>query len=190
MSLMSRFAVIGRTLCKQAVAGKQIVRLESSSTLPSKLRDEYYPKLGDRDVVGYGWNGYPTYIDRPEFPCPPVRFRENTADVLALRELEKGDWSKLSLEEKKALYRVSFAQTFAEMNAPNGEWKSVLAMTMLGLSVTFWVLLYVRHFVLQPLPRTINDEWQAKQLELMLKQRQNAVIGVGSHWDYENNRWK
>jgi cytochrome c oxidase subunit 4 len=57
---------------------------------------------GNRDIVGYGWNGIPTYIDRPEFPCPAVRFRENTPEVLALREKEKGDWNKLTVEEKKA----------------------------------------------------------------------------------------
>jgi len=44
--------------------------------------------------------------------------------------------------------------------------------------------------VLPPLPRTITREWQEKQLELMLKQRQNPVMGLSSHWDYENNRWK
>jgi cytochrome c oxidase subunit 4 len=187
---MSRFAVIGRTA--RMAACRQIVRLESGapSVLPSKLRDEYYPKMGDRDIVGYGWNGYPSYIDRTEFPCPAVRFRENTAEVLVLREKEKGDWTKLSLVDKKALYRASFAQTFSEMNAPTGEWKSILAMFLLGLSATFWFMVYIRKFVLQPLPRTINDEWQAAQLELMLKQRQNAVIGIGSKWDYDNNRWK
>jgi cytochrome c oxidase subunit 4 len=188
---LSRLALVRQVAKNQAALG-QLVRLSSSSsdTLPTTLRDKYYPKLGNRDIVGYGWNGYPTYIDRQEFPCPPVRFRENTPEVMALRAKEKGDWNKLTLEDKRALYRASFAQTFAEMNAPTGEWKSIVAMTLLGLSFTLWILLYCRRFVLQPLPRTINDEWQEKQLELMLKQRQNAVIGVGSKWDYENNRWK
>ncbi len=57
---------------------------------------------GNRDIVGYGWNGDPSYIDRPEFPFPAVRFRENTPDVLALREKEKGDWHKLTIADKKA----------------------------------------------------------------------------------------
>lgn len=56
---------------------------------------------GNRDIVAYGWNGVPEYMDRPEFPCPPVRFGENSKEVLALREKEKGDWKSLSLDEKK-----------------------------------------------------------------------------------------
>jgi cytochrome c oxidase subunit 4 len=162
----------------------------ASSSLPASLRDKYYPKLGNRDIVGYGWNGIPTYMDRLEFPCPPVRFRENTPEFMALREKEKGDWNKLTLAEKKALYRFSFRQTFAELDAPSGEWKCVTAMTLLGLSVTFLFLAYIKRFVMQPQERTANYEWQERQLELMIKQRQNAVDGVGSHWDYENNRWK
>ena len=43
----------------------------------------------------------------------------------ALREKEKGDWKKLTLEEKKTLYRASFCQTFAEMEAGDGDWKGV-----------------------------------------------------------------
>jgi len=58
--------------------------------------------LGNRDIVGFGVNGAPTYEDLPEFPCPAVRFRENTSEIMALREKEKGDWHKLTLEEKKA----------------------------------------------------------------------------------------
>lgn len=34
-------------------------------------------------------------------PCPSVRWQEDTAEVLALKEKEKGDWTKLTLEDKK-----------------------------------------------------------------------------------------
>jgi len=57
---------------------------------------------GNREIVGYGVNGSPTYEDVPEYPCPAVRFRENSSEIMALREKEKGDWHKLTLEEKKA----------------------------------------------------------------------------------------
>jgi cytochrome c oxidase subunit 4 len=187
---LSRIASrLGNTSLKRLVA-IPIRNASETSALPATQRDKYYPKLGNRDIVGYGWNGYPTYIDRQEFPCPPVRFRENSADVVALREKEKGDWNALTLDEKRALYRASFAQTFAEMNAPTGEWKPIFAIVLLGLSVTAWFLVYIKHFILPPLPRTITEEWKQQQLELMIKQRQNAVIGVASQWDYKDNRWK
>ena len=57
---------------------------------------------GNRDIVGYGVNGAPIYADLPEFPCPAVRFRENSSAIMALREKEKGDWHNLTLDEKKA----------------------------------------------------------------------------------------
>lgn len=166
------------------------VRMDHHAATVQSSRDTAYPKLGNRDIVGYGWNGDPTYIDRPEFPCPPVRFRENSQEVLALREKEKGDWHKLTVDEKKALYRASFRQTYAEINAPTGEWKSIASMVLLGLTLSTWIVLYVRKFVLSPLPETITREWQEKQLENMVKQRQGPVEGVSSRWDYENNRWK
>jgi len=56
---------------------------------------------GNRDIVGYGFNGNPVYIDREEWPAPAVRFKENTAEVQALRAKEQGDWKALTLEEKK-----------------------------------------------------------------------------------------
>lgn len=56
---------------------------------------------GNRDIVGYGFNGNPVYIDREEWPAPAVRFKENTAEVQALQAKEKGDWKAMTLEEKK-----------------------------------------------------------------------------------------
>lgn len=64
---------------------------------------------GNRDIVGYGWNGVPTYMDRVEFPAPAVRFQENSKEVLELREKEQGDWKALSLHDKKAcVYKFCF----------------------------------------------------------------------------------
>ena len=34
---------------------------------------------------------------------------------LKLQQSNQGDWKKLTLEEKKALYRASFCQTLAEV---------------------------------------------------------------------------
>jgi len=34
--------------------------------------------------------------------------------------------------------------TFAEMNAPTGEWKSVLAAVLFGLSVTGWIAIWIK----------------------------------------------
>lgn len=38
-------------------------------------------QIGDREWVGYGFNGRPNYVDRNDFPLPAVRFRADTPDV-------------------------------------------------------------------------------------------------------------
>jgi cytochrome c oxidase subunit 4 len=103
-------------------------------------------KHGNREVVGYGFNGEPNYADRADFPMPAIRFKEATPDVLALREKEKGDWKKLSMEEKKAIYRASFCQTFSEMKAPTGHWKSVVGITLFVSSLSLWIYMGMKMF--------------------------------------------
>jgi len=181
----------GRQLLSVTRAAALTRRLAHSEVqLSQALKDQYYPKLGNRDIVAYGWNSIPTYADRSEFPCPAVRFKENTKEILALRVKEQGDWKSLSLADKKSLYRASFCQTYSEFQAPSGEWKAVVSYILFGLSVTGLVFSWIKHFVLPPLPHTITAEWQEKQLENMIRQRQGAVEGISSHWDYEKNDWK
>ncbi|OWR48774.1 cytochrome c oxidase subunit 4 isoform 1, mitochondrial-like isoform X2 [Danaus plexippus] len=147
-------------------------------------------KIGDREWVGYGFNGRPNYVDRNDFPLPAVRFRADTPDVKALREKEKGDWRKLTLEEKKALYRASFCQTFAEFQAPTGEWKGALGWALVMASMSLWFYMAMKKFVYNPLPESFSEESQKAQLKRMLDLKVNPVDGLSSKWDYENNRWK
>lgn len=103
-------------------------------------------KIGNREVVGFGFNGIPSYADRLEFPFPAVRFKPTLPDVQVIREKEKGDWKKLSIEEKKVLYRASFCQTFSEMKAPTGEWKGILGMMIFVASLTLWSYMGMKSF--------------------------------------------
>ena len=50
------------------------------------------------------------------------------------------------MEEKKALYRASFGQTFAEIKAPSGEWKSVLGLSLVAASLAVWVFIWLKKF--------------------------------------------
>lgn len=63
---------------------------------------------GNRDIVGFGMNGDPGYYDHGMLPFPAIRWKENTDEVLALREKEKCDWKTLSLEDKKACKSLCF----------------------------------------------------------------------------------
>ncbi|XP_014234404.1 cytochrome c oxidase subunit 4 isoform 1, mitochondrial-like [Trichogramma pretiosum] len=124
-------------------------------------------KHGNREVVGHGVNGEPIYTDLADFPMPAIRYKEITPDLQALREKEKGDWKKLSIEDKKQLYRASFRQTFAEMEAPSGDWKGVLGITLLGVSFSLWFYVWLKHYVYPPLPITFDEEHRLAQLERM-----------------------
>lgn len=39
------------------------------------------PKIGNREVVGSGYNGGLNYDDRVDFPCPAVRYKVITPDI-------------------------------------------------------------------------------------------------------------
>jgi len=162
----------------------------SDFTPTQEQKDKWYPKLGNRDIVGYGFNGSAVYVDKEEYPAPAVRFGENSDEVMALRVKERGDWKSLSLEDKKALYRASFCKTYAEMNAPTGEWKAILSGVLSGMALTLLFMIFMRTQVYPPMPHTITEEWMHKNLERMLTQRQGRIEGVSSKWDYEKNQWK
>ena len=165
--------------------------------------------IGKREVVGYGGNGEVTYIDSVMHPFPAIRsvpalfylcsryynvcprFKEDSGDIAKLREKEKGDWKKLTLEEKKVLYRASFCQTLSEVEAPTGEWKSIIGLTLVGISIGVWGYLWMKSFVYGELPSTITDEEKMKaQIERMIAMRVNPVEGLTSNYDYEKGRWK
>ncbi|XP_077283336.1 cytochrome c oxidase subunit 4 isoform 1, mitochondrial-like [Arctopsyche grandis] len=147
-------------------------------------------RIGSREIVGHGMNGQANYQDRIDYPMPSIRFREDTADVKALREKEKGDWRKLTVEEKKTLYRASFCQTFAEFNAPDSDWKHSLGWAIFFCSLSLWIYMGMKMFVLGPLPETFDDAHQKAQLKRMLDIKVDPVDGLSSKWDYENKRWK
>lgn len=147
-------------------------------------------RIGNRDWVGYGTNGCATYFDSVAFPMPAIRFRENTNDLMALREKEKGDWRKLNLEERKILYRASFCQTFAEIQAPTGDWKYITGGTLMGLACSLFIFTLIKLFCGPPLPESFSEENRAKNLRQIIDFEYGVANGIASKWDYEKNDWK
>lgn len=191
--LVARACLAQRAITTSAVSSGGAAPI-TQWTAPEDLTPEQkrirYPKIGNRDIVCYQINDEPNYFDMRDFPCPAIRFKENTEEVLALRAKEKGDWKTLTLEEKKELYRNSFRLTYAEMDAPTGEWKHITAICIGAMAVTLLAMIYMRKVVYPPLPATINEEWKHKNLERMLTQGQGPIEGVSSLWDYEKHEWK
>jgi cytochrome c oxidase subunit 4 len=159
--------------------------------IPQKLKDKYFVRIGNRDIVGYGIHGNPEYFDREEVPFPGVRFLSNTPEVLKLRQKEAGDWTKLSLEDKKALYRASFRQTFSEMKYDTkGQWKRVIGLTGMGLAAAILISQLWR----SDMPRLWTEEQLAELyldgIKVQIDQRRDPIKGYASKWNYETNQWK
>ncbi|XP_026223082.1 cytochrome c oxidase subunit 4 isoform 2, mitochondrial [Anabas testudineus] len=133
----------------------------------------------------------PMYCDRVDTPLPdrPYKAELTTADK-SLKQKEKGPWNQLSKEEKLALYRMKFCQTYSEMRRPSDEWKTVIGGALIFLGFTGLVVWWQRVYVYPPRPRSFEPEWQAQQLQRMLDMRMNPVQGLSSTWDYEKGQWK
>ncbi|XP_043921129.1 cytochrome c oxidase subunit 4 isoform 1, mitochondrial-like [Protopterus annectens] len=133
----------------------------------------------------------PSYCDRRDTPLPDVPYIRNlTPQQQALKEKEKGSWTLLSNQEKLALYRIRFCQSYKEMNKGSEEWKTVLGGILFllgGSGLLFW---WYRVYVFAAVPHTLSEEWIAVQTKRMLDMRINPVTGFSSAWDYEKNEWK
>merc|ERR1712059_162010 len=145
--------------------------------------------IGKREIVGFGGNGEATYIDSVMNPFPAIRFKEDV-EIAALRVKEQGDWKKMTKEEKKALYRASFCQTLAEVEAPTGEWKSISGIVLVGISLGVWIYLWMATFVYPEMPDTFNDDKLKAQIDRMIAIRNGPISGIASEYDYEKGQWK
>ncbi|XP_050312494.1 cytochrome c oxidase subunit 4 isoform 1, mitochondrial-like [Anthonomus grandis grandis] len=149
--------------------------------------------IGKREVVGYGHNGHKNYADRVDFPFPAIRFLKPTAEIEAIRQKEKGDWNELTCEEKKALYRYSFCQTYSEMKcALQGEWKAVLGTVCLLIAPAFWIMYFFRLTIYRhrPMPQGFDDDCREYIFRRWLDMKVNPIQGLASKWDYEKDDWK
>ncbi|XP_008316518.1 cytochrome c oxidase subunit 4 isoform 2, mitochondrial [Cynoglossus semilaevis] len=133
----------------------------------------------------------PMYVDRLDIPLPDKPYKDNlSAEEQSLKKKEEGPWSQLTKEEKIALYRMMFCQTFPEMKQPSDEWKTVVGVALIFLGISGLVVWWQKVFVYPKTPRTFDEEWQAKQLKRMLDMRANPVEGFSAKWDYEKGQWK
>lgn len=154
-------------------------------------RSKYWlERVGNREMVGFGLNGTPMYADLPNFPFPALRYKETTPEIQALYEKQKGDWKLLTNDEKKALYRANFCQTFAEFQAPTGEWMEVAGYTLMFCCLGVWLFIFLRFTLNEKLPESFKPSRLRAQLRRQIDLQVNPITGLASNWDYENNDWK
>jgi len=178
------------TMMKGFAVAKQLLKVRM---IPHKTSCATYygtKEIGNREVVGFGVNGSATYCDMENVPLPAIRFRPETPDSKVLHDKEKGDWKKLSVEEKKALYRHSFCSTFAEMSAPTGEWKTIVGQALFGISLALWIYVWMKFYVYPPLPTSFSYESKMAQLKRQIDMHAEPIDGLTSQWDYDRMKWK
>ncbi|VDL19844.1 unnamed protein product [Hymenolepis diminuta] len=170
---MQRFKLLTRL----PVIAKSIQR--PASTVVSPLVQKYYPEISNREIVGFGRNGNPQYLDDPHNPYPSIRFRENDDVYEALRKKELGDWKNLTLEEKKQLYRYSFRMTMAETMAPHPRWKLAIAWACFVMSGALLYLSFIKSVVLNlPTMKYAKKEYKEALLYRRLYSRDGPIDGI------------
>ncbi|EFO22950.1 cytochrome c oxidase subunit IV [Loa loa] len=160
--------------------------------LSAKHHNEYCwqkQRIGQREIVGPSSGGY-HFIDSTDRPYPPLRFRADDEIIKPIREKEKGDWKKLTMEEKKLLYRYSFRRTQAELLGWNVYWKMYLAYALIWSSIGLGVVGLLRHFSYPPQVPTLSDEWKHAAMQKILILEKPLPEGAATLYDYENDRWK
>ncbi|KAM4692441.1 cytochrome c oxidase subunit 4 isoform 2, mitochondrial [Rhinophrynus dorsalis] len=131
------------------------------------------------------------YFDHRVVPLPDIPFQQDlSSQDVALKEKEKGPWKQLSTEDKVSLYRIKFNKTYAEMNRPTNEWKTVFGTILILFGLTGLIVWWQRAYVYPPQPHTLAEEWKAMQIRRMLDMRVGPIQGFSSNWDYEKNEWK
>lgn len=102
--LVSMLQYQSRAEASSAVVQNTPIVLDNRKPPPPPLnadRMRMHPRIGNREIVGYGLKGKPEYFDMIMFPCPSVRWEADTPEIAALRKKEQGDWKQLSVAEKK-----------------------------------------------------------------------------------------
>ncbi|XP_044517476.1 cytochrome c oxidase subunit 4 isoform 2, mitochondrial [Gracilinanus agilis] len=134
---------------------------------------------------------YTNYQAERNYPMPDEPFcSELNPQQQALKEKEKGPWKQLTDAEKVALYRMQFHQTFAEMNRPSNEWKTVLGGVFFFFGFTGLLIWWQRLYVFPEKPITLSEDWKSKQLQRILDMKENPIQGLASRWDYAQKEWK
>ncbi|XP_068118332.1 cytochrome c oxidase subunit 4 isoform 2, mitochondrial [Hyperolius riggenbachi] len=144
---------------------------------------------GDADVIPEYTK--PKYFDLRHVPMADIPFQDDLSSAeQALKKKEEGPWKLLTHEEMIALYHLKFDKTFAEMNRPTKEWRTVFGAAFFAFGITGLLVLWQRLYVSPALPHTLEEDWKAMQLKRMLDMRVGPVQGLSSKWDYEKNEWK
>ncbi|KAF9173422.1 Cytochrome c oxidase subunit 5A [Mortierella sp. AD011] len=105
---------------------------------------------------------------------------EQSSLTKQLEQAQAGDWTKLTLEQKKAAYWVAFGPHGARtpLHGPNHGLKVLAGTTgvvAVGCGVFFWI-----RSMAKEKPTTTTKEWQEAQNEYARANKINPITGISS----------
>lgn len=178
--------VVSRSFIKVPQRALATTAVKHCEQLTPAQKEECYPKIGKRDIVGFGCNGLPSYLDLMAFPFPAIRFEEPSEEIMPLLEKEKGDWHNLTIDERKRLYRYSFRMTAAEMMAPRNDQLPVFTIVFLLFGYCMALVWFTKKYIYGPMPSTFTEEYRQAMLQRMLIEKNQPINGVTSKIFQEN----
>ncbi|RUS21288.1 COX4, subunit IV of cytochrome c oxidase [Endogone sp. FLAS-F59071] len=104
---------------------------------------------------------------------------EQNAIIRVLEQLQKEDWTGISLEDKKAAYWVAFGPHGPRepLTAPGHNLKVIGGVTGIILTSAGFFM-WTRSKAEKP--RTVTKEWQEASNEYMKSQNMNPITGISS----------
>ncbi|CAG8586754.1 6271_t:CDS:2 [Diversispora eburnea] len=97
-----------------------------------------------------------------------------------IEELQKQDWNKLSLEEKKTAYYISFGPHGPREPYLKPGHTNKLIAGITGVVVISFGLFYLAHRAVPDKPLSMNKEWQEATNEKLRRQNANPITGISS----------
>ncbi|CAG8459501.1 16373_t:CDS:2 [Acaulospora morrowiae] len=97
-----------------------------------------------------------------------------------LEELQKQDWNKISVEEKKAAYYISFGAHGPRepLTKPGHVSKMIAAVS--GIVAVSYGIFYMTRKAVPEKPVSLTKEWQEATNEKLLQQNINPISGISS----------
>ncbi|XP_015918769.1 uncharacterized protein [Parasteatoda tepidariorum] len=130
--------------------------------LKHSIPNTHPPKTKWRTITSLSFNS--GFVDETYSEVKKCDNATRPLDLYALKQKEKEDWRNLSLQEKQALYHMSFSQPLCLAEQPSDEWKLILAgtftaMGLMTLGLYMWLSRFERtENVIGPLSPKSKEE--------------------------------
>jgi cytochrome c oxidase subunit 4 len=105
---------------------------------------------------------------------------QEQADLwMALRDRMQGNWTELTVQEKKAAYWIAFGPHGPRAQDPP-DFQLKVFLTVLGAFAVTGVIFGLMRWAANPVPHTMSREWQEASNEFLKAQKADPISGLTS----------